>query len=339
MESRVMNEGGRMAPRMSRRQVLALGVGGFVVLGTGLATRARAQIVRRTVPVMGTIADLAVVHRDAAEAHATIDVAIAELTRVEALMSLFTDRSDVGRANARAAVEGVPVSAETVGVLREALAWAGTSDGAFDPALGRAIRVWDVGHRAKPPEERVVRRLAGRRLYRAVDVGHWRGAPAVRFTGPDVEIDLGGIAKGYAVDRAADALRARGIAQALVNVGGDLVAIGGAQDGEPWRIGIQSPWEPGRLAGEATIRDAAIATSGDYLQFFMHRGERYHHLLDPATGAPRRTPVRSLTIMATTCMAADTAATTVYGMPRARAERILAARAPGARIVSELADA
>ncbi|MBI2218995.1 MAG: FAD:protein FMN transferase [Candidatus Rokubacteria bacterium] len=333
-----MNGARTVSSAVTRREVLAIGVGAFVVLGTGLVTRARAQVIRRTVPVMGTIAEFAVVHRDATEAHATIDAAIAELTRVDALMSRFTGSSDVGRANGRAAVEGVRVSAETMMVLREALAWAEASDGAFDPALGQAIRVWDVGHRTTPPEERVVRRLAGRRLYRALDVGHWRGAPAVRFTAPDVEIDLGGIAKGWAVDRAADALRARGISHALVNVGGDLVAIGGTQDGDPWRIGVQSPWERSRLAGEFAIRDGAVATSGDYLQSFTYRGQRYHHLLDPATGAPRRTPVRSVTVMAATCVAADAATTAVYGLSRGPAERILASRAPGATIVSELAD-
>jgi FAD:protein FMN transferase len=323
---------------VTRREALALGVGAFVVLGTGVSTRARAQVVRRAVPVMGTVAEVAVVHRDAVEAHAAIDAALQELRRVEALMSRFDEGSDVGRANRRAVAEAVRVAPETAAVLRRALDWAEASDGAFDPCLGRVTRLWDVGHRTAPPDLPRVERLAGRRLYRALDVGTWHGRPAVRFTAPEVEIDLGGIAKGHGVDRAAAALRARGIAQALVSVGGDLYAIGGAASGEPWRIGIRSPWRPDRLAGDLEIRDGAIATSGDYLQYFTHAGERYHHLLDPLTAAPRRTPVRSLTVMADTCVTADTAATAMYGLPRDRAERVLATHAPGARILRVLAD-
>jgi thiamine biosynthesis lipoprotein len=131
-----------------------------------------------------------------------------------------------------------------------------------------------------------------------------------------------------------EALRARGVTGAVVNVGGDLYALGTAGDGAPWRIGIRSPEDPERLAGTVEVSDAAVATSGDYLQYFTHGGRRYHHLLDPWTAAPRLTPVHSVTVTAARCVQADAAATAVYGMDGARAARVLAARAPGARIVS-----
>jgi thiamine biosynthesis lipoprotein len=179
-----------------------------------------------------------------------------------------------------------------------------------------------------------VQRLAGRRLYRALDLDHWRGQAVVRFTDPDVALDLGGIAKGYGVDRAVDALRARGVTQAVVNVGGDLYALGVAAGGGPWRVGIRSPEDPRRLAGELEVSDAAVATSGDYLQYFSYRGQRYHHLLDPHTAAPRRTPVRSVTVVAGTCLVADAAATAVFGSSRARAETVLRSRDATARVAS-----
>ena len=325
------------SPRFSRREVLALGVGAFVVATMPLAARRRRELVRRTLPVMGTIAEFAVVDRDPRHAHAAIDAAMAELRRVDRLMTRFSETSEVGRANRLAATRPVAVSDATASVLREALGWAHESEGAFDPAIGRAVRLWDVGHRTAPPPAASVRRLAGRSFYRALDLDTWRGEPVVSFTDPDVELDLGGIAKGYGVDRAVDALRRAGIGQAIVNVGGDLYALGGAEDGGPWRIGIQSPEDPSRLAAELDIRDAAVATSGDYLQFFRHGGRRYHHLLDPTTGAPRRTPVRSVTVTAGACLTADAAATAVFGMAPERAARVLAARAAEARIVSTIA--
>src|SRR3970040_134836 len=120
--------------------------------------------------------------------------------------------------------------------------------------MGGAVRLWDGGSRTEPPPDDAVRRLAGRGFYRALDLGTRRGEPVVSFTDPDVELDLGGIAKGYGVDRAVEALRRAGVTQALVNVGGDLYALGAAEDGAPWRIGIRSSADPRHLAGEVEVR-------------------------------------------------------------------------------------
>lgn len=323
----------------TRRDLLVLGVGLFVVSGTSVLSRRRESVVRRTVPVMGTIAEIAVVHPDAQRAQAAIDEALEALERVEGLMTRFTATSDVGRANRHAAAEAVPVSEATATVLRLALAWAEASDGAFDPSLGRSIRLWDVGHRTVPPGDEQVRRLAGRRLYRAIDVDRWKGRPALRFTDPDVEIDLGGIAKGHGVDRAVEALRRHGVRRAVVNVGGDLYALGRSEAGAPWQIGIQSPDDPRRVVETLSLEDAAVATSGDYLQYFEHRGRRYHHLLDPDTAAPRTTPMHSVSVVAGACITADAAATAVFGQAPDRARRLLVAHAPDARVASAIGGA
>jgi FAD:protein FMN transferase len=147
----------------------------------------------------------------------------------------------------------------------------------------------------------------------------------VSTAGDDVAIDLGGIAKGYAVDRAVAALQAWGITGALVNAGGDLYVLGTSAAGEPWRVGIRSPDEPTRLAATLELQDRAVATSGDYEQYFEHDGRRYHHLLDPRTAAPHYTEGQSVTVIAGSCMAADAAATSVFGLPDAEVRRVLAA--------------
>lgn len=317
----------------SRREFVALGIGAFVVATLPVGLRRRGpELVRRTVPVMGTLADIAVQHRDRRYAQAAIDAAIDQLRWVDRSMTRFTDVSDVGRANLRAASEAVLVSPETAQVLEQALRWAEASDGAFDPCLGRAIVLWDVAHRREPPAPQQVESLARRRLYRALEVDRWRGAPAVRFHDADVAIDLGGIAKGYGVDRAIDALRAYGIRNGLVNVGGDLYALGVSEDGDPWKVGIQLPDDPQRLTETLEVEDAAVATSGDYVQYFLHGGRRYHHMLDPQTGEPKRSPMRSVTIVSDTCMEADAAGTAVFGMAQRQARELLASCAPRARI-------
>jgi len=320
----------------SRREVVALGVGAFVVATIPFVRSRRVALVRRTVPVMGTIGEIGVVHRDERYAHAAIDAAIEELRLVERLMTRFAETSEVGRANRLASREGVAVSAPTATVIEEALLWAESSDGAFDPCLGRVTELWDVGHRNAPPSASDVTRLAGQRLYRALDLDRRGGGGRVRFASNDVAIDLGGIGKGYGVDRAVAVLREWGIERGLVNVGGDLYALGASEDGDPWKVGIRSPSDPSQLAGKLEVSDGAVATSGDYLQFFRYGNKRYHHLLNPVTGAPRETAEHSVTVRAESCMAADAAATAVFGMARRPADGLLRNRAPGAAIVSAL---
>jgi len=326
---------------MDRRAFVTLGVRAFVIASLPLAiTRRRrshdATVVRGTFPVMGTIADLAVAHPDARRAQAAIDAAMMEVRWVERTMTRFTGTSDIGRANLGAARDAVHVTPETALVVGEALRWADGSDGAYDPAVGETVELWDVTHRHEPPTETRLAPLAGRRLYRAVEVGTWRSAPILRYHDSDVRLDLGAIAKGYAVDRAVSALRRMGIAHAVVDVGGDLYALGTAPDGQPWRIGVQDPNDSRRMAAMLDVADAAIATSGTYVQFFRYRGVRYHHLMDPSVAAPRRTPVQSLTVRAGSCMHADVAATACYGMSADVAARMLAACAPGAQLVMAL---
>ncbi len=320
-------------PHPTRRDVIALGVGAFVVGAVPFLRRRGSRLVRRTIPVMGTVAEVGVVHGDPRYAHAAIDAAFAELRRIERLMTRFTATSDVGRANASATHEAVAVSDQTGVVLFEALQWAERSEGRFDPCLARAVALWDVEHRSAPPADADVRRLAGRALYRGLDLDRGGAAPRVRFTDPDVAIDLGGIGKGYAVDRAVAALREWGIHRGLVNVGGDLYALGTSEDGDPWMVGIRSPDDPRTLSGKIAVADAAVATSGDYLRSFRHGGRVYHHLLDPATGAPRETEVHSVTVRGPSCLAADAAATAVFGMPTPEATALLRRSDTGVEVV------
>lgn len=316
----------------NRREFIALGVGALAVAGLPRALRRRRHLVRRQIPIMGTIAEVAIRHPDEAWAQRAIDAAFAELRRTDRTMTRFTATSEVGRLNAAAGKAAVHVSDDTAEVLSAALAWADASEGRFDPCLGRVAELWDVRSRHAPPtsEERA-----------AVGRGGHAGSLEVDRTGsvaravldrPDVAVDLGGIGKGYGVDLAVRALRDVGVFNALVNVGGDLVALGVDEDDEPWKVGIRSPEHPDQIVDVLRVSDRAVATSGDYLQYFQYGGRRYHHLLDPESGEPRRTAMRSLTIEASTCMQADAAATALFGADEHQAARMLKRGAPGARI-------
>jgi thiamine biosynthesis lipoprotein len=316
----------------NRRRFLVLGVGAFAVSALPFGLRRKRELVRRTMPLMGTIAEIAVLHDDVQHAEAAIDAALAQLFWVDRTMTRFDASSDIGRANAMAGADAVRITPATAEALEEAVRWAEASGGAFDPCIGKATALWDVAERHEPPASDAVRRLAGRNFYRDLDIGKRGGDPVVRFQDPDVAIDLGGVAKGYGVDCAVEALRKRGIKQALVNVGGDLYAMGTSEDGDPWKVGIRSPFDPDGVVSTLEVSEGAVATSGDYLQFFEYKGRRYHHLLDPATGAPRESHTHSVTVTAARCVTADAAATTVFGMPQARAGQVLQAAAPEARV-------
>jgi thiamine biosynthesis lipoprotein len=159
------------------------------------------------------------------------------------------------------------------------------------------------------------------------------GAPAIVRRDADVGVDLGGIAKGYGVDRAVEALRDWGVAHALVNVGGDLYALGDSPEGDPWEVGVRSPEDPGRIALRLRVRDRAVATSGDYEQGFDHAGRRYHHILDPRTGAPLEARIHGVTVLADACLTADAAATAAFGLGPGEARALVAGAAPGAEVV------
>ncbi len=321
----------------TRRRFIALGVGTFVVgsvatRGLGLFGSKR-RLVRRAVPVMGTIAEVAIVSADEARAEAAIDAALEELYRVNRTMSRFTALSDIGRANLEAHRGPVRVSAATAQVVGEALRWSEGVAGRWDPGIGKVCALWDVKHRTVPPPADQVAPLAGRRFYQAIEVDRRAGQPILYYHSPDVGVDLGGIAKGYAVDRAIEAIRARGFKDAIVNAGGDLYAMGHSERGDAWEIGIQDPRSPGRIVRTFPLSDGAVATSGDYIQYFDYEGRRYHHIMDPITAEPRRTPVHSVTIAARTCMTADVACGTIYGLGRDQASSVLARLAGDAQLL------
>ena len=318
--------------RLGRREFVGLAVGTFVVTAVPFARRRPAAIVRRSLPVMGTIAHFAVPHRDEWRAHTAIDAAVAELQWVERTMTRFTNTSDIGRANLFAAQDAVGVSAQTADVVLEALRWADALDGRYDPAIGSAVALWDVKNRREPPPDEQVTALAGRRFHSALEAGTRRGARVLRYHDPGVRLDLGSIAKGHGVDRAVDALRRHGIEHAVVVAGGDLYALGTAPDGEPWTVGIQSPHAENEIVGSVRLVDRAIATSGTYRQFFTHRGRRYHHIIDPATARPRDTAMMSLSIQADSVMHADAATTALFGMSETEVSRTLERMLPGAQL-------
>jgi thiamine biosynthesis lipoprotein len=317
---------------LDRRRALQLGLGAFAAAALPLPLRGREEVVRRTVPVMGTTGELVVLHRDHGTAARALDAAVEALWRVDRTMTRFRPDSDVGRANRFAAREPVVVSRETARVVRASLEWSRASGGRFDASLGRAVELWTRRGRTRPPGPGELEGGAPADSWRRVEVDDGGTAPTLRFHDPRIDLDLGGIAKGYGVDAAVRALAAHGIEHAFVNVGGDLRALGRSDDGDPWEVGVRDPDDPEGLVAVLPLEAGAVATSGDYVRGFEHGGRRYHHLIDPRSGRPRRTAMRTLTVTADTCLEADAATTAAFGLPASSGSALLASAGGGCRI-------
>lgn len=253
-------------------------------------------------------------------AHRLIHLAAAEARRIEARFSRYRDDSVIHRLNTSAG-RPVRVDDETAGLLDLAAACHAASGGRFDVTSGVLRRAWifDGGSRVPSDAE-----LATLRPLVGWEKVAWARPELTLPAG--MEIDLGGLGKEYAVDRALALLRAEADAPVLVNFGGDLHATGPRRDGAPWRVGVEDPGREDRAARLIDLAGGALATSGDARRFVMHRGERLGHILDPRTGRPVRGAPRSVTVAADSCVQAGALATTAM-LHGPGAEAFLAAEA------------
>ncbi len=265
------------------------------------AARRPVEPVTETRFLMDTLVTVTVGGLPEAEARAAAAAAFGAMEAVDREMARRqgTPLWDLNRAG------GGPVRPATREVLDAALAWARRTRGAFDPTVGRLLDLWDIPSGPHPPP-------SPDEVDGALEHVGWdrvRLGPAGVDLG-GTEVDLGGIAKGYAIDRAAEALRARGARDFIVNAGGDLY-VSGSRGDRPWRIGIQHPRGPQEFLRVVAPMQGALVTSGDYERFYVWDGERIHHILDPRTGYPAR-GCRSVTVWAPTALDADALATAAF---------------------------
>ena len=262
---------------------------------------------------MGSTLTLTAWTADEPAAKAAFDDVFAEFARLEQLMSTWITDSDVSRVNREAGVRPVAVSADVRDVLKSARQMSEWTGGKFDVTFGALSGLWKFDHDQDNvlPEMREVRRRLPLIDYRAIQIDDAAGTVFVPRRG--MSIHLGGIGKGYAIDRAAAIFRRRGVRDFVIQSGGDMY-VGGLKDGKPWRLAIQDPrGAANRSFAELDLSDGTFSTSGDYERYFIKNGRRYHHILDPATGEPAR-GARSVTIVSNVAVLADGLSTGVFIM-------------------------
>ncbi|KAB2878994.1 FAD:protein FMN transferase [bacterium] len=312
--------------KWDRRRFLKTGAGAlFLVAGAGLGPvlfRNR-RVYSMSKSLMGTIGEIQVVHDDEFLALRAIEMAFEELNRIEKQLTYFSDDSEIGRINRFGASQDINLSRETAELIARALQWSHATRGCFEPGLGKVSALWDVKHRSEPPQEEQWIRLAGRHFSKKISLTQNEKFSTIRLLTEDVKIDLGGIGKGYAADRAMDILKEEGIDQALVNLGGDIVALGGKSESDGWRVGVKNPEAPHDIIEVLTLRNQAVATSGTYEQYFLSKGHVYHHLIDPKLAMPGNSTFESLTVIGNNCRDADALATGLFFVSDAEKKQIL----------------
>jgi len=282
-------------------------------LWTGIALNAcdgaGDQPTRRTQFIMGTLVEITVSHSDPELIQTVTTQAFDEMARIEQLMSTYIPDSEISRINRAAGKKAIAVSPEVEEVLREGIYWSEQSGGAFDITVEPLVQLWDFdGEKEIIPGESTIRKTATLVNYRNIEIKD----RTVRLKRRGMAINVGGLAKGYAVDRAISILRSR-VSNGIVNAGGDLFAFGQKSKQNSWTIGLQHPRKPQDLLAAFAVKNQAVATSGDYQRYFIKDGIRYHHIFDPQTGRPARLMI-SATIITTEVMDADALATAVFVM-------------------------
>ena len=273
---------------------------------------------RREAAIMGTAIEAELWAPSAAAGEAALDAVMAEMHRIDHAMSPHREDSELSRINREAGQRAVALSAEMARLIERALAYSRLSDGAFDISYAAAGQLYD--YRAGiAPDATTLREACGLIDWRALHLD--RATGTLRFGRPGMRIDLGGFAKGHAVDNAVALLKARGIAHAMVAAGGDSHLLGD-RGGRPWTLAVRDPRRPGEVVAVLPLQDVSVSTSGDYERYFERDGVRHHHLIDPRTGrSPRE--IHSVTILADNGLASEALSKTVFVMGVERGLRLI----------------
>jgi thiamine biosynthesis lipoprotein len=258
-------------------------------------------------PLLGTEVSVYLWSDDAEMGQQALEEVFIEAARIDRLMSTYKDESEISKINRLAADGPVAVGEELFQLVQRSLDVSVLTRGAFDITVDSVGQHYDFRARQRPDSETVEAERENID-YRYVQLD--KAAGSVTFLKEGVRINLGGIAKGYVVERGIDILRHRGVENAIVTAGGDSRLLGDRR-GRPWMVGIRDPRNDGQVAISVPLADEAISTSGDYERYFDEDGVRYHHIIQPSTGAPA-SGVHSATVFGPDAVITDALSTSVF---------------------------
>jgi thiamine biosynthesis lipoprotein len=238
-----------------------------------------------------------------------------ELERIEQIFSLYRASSELSRLNAAESGEWIGVSSDLLAVTKRALQLAEDTGGAFDPTVAPLVQLWklrQVTSSWSPPTQKAIAKVRQRVGWRLIELREQ--PPALRKQATGVEMDLNALVEGWAIDSVQEILVRNQIQNALIELGGEFRSLGRRVDGQPWRIGLENPHEPGVCYATVALENAALSTSGDYRQAIEFQGRRYSHILDARTGAPIQHDLIAVSVIASDATTTDGWATALFAL-------------------------
>ena len=238
-------------------------------------------------------------------------------------MSAFKEESDISKINSKAGTTSQAVNKDTYFVVKNAVEYSQILEGTFDPTIRPLVKLWNIGNDKEtiPKKAKIEEAL---KLVNYNDVILDESNCTIMLKNKYQALDVGGIAKGFAADEVRDIFHKHKVKSALIDLGGNIFALGSKDDGTPWRVGIQNPFESrGDFIGILNVKDKSIVTSGNYERYFMKDGQRFHHIIDPKTGYPSQSKIISATIISDNSIDGDGLSTGVYILGIDKAMKII----------------
>ena len=270
------------------------------------------QTYNREMQLMGSTFEITVVDDDAIQANKHIDVAVAEIKRIERLISSWDMASQTSEINKNAGVKAVRVKKELFQLIERAKSISKLTDGAFDISYASMDRIWKFDESMEQmPSDKEIKLSVAKVGSKSIELDAKNKTIFLKKEG--MKIGFGAIGKGYAADKAKTLLQERGVTSGIINASGDMNAWGSQPDGTPWRVAIRNPMNKNKVFALMPLQNKAVVTSGNYEKYVCFNGVRYAHIIDPRTGYPA-TELISVTVFAPKAEIADALATAVFVM-------------------------
>lgn len=283
----------------------------FTILFLFLVYTASAQVVhKRTTFMLGSPFEMTVVAKDTLEANVYIDAAIAEVKRIENLISDWIPTTQISKVNQNAGIQPIKVDREVFELVERAIKISKLTNGAFDISYASMDRIWKFdGSMKEMPTEEAIKKSVAKVGYQHIILNDT--ASTIFLKNEGMKLGLGGIGQGYIADKIKALLVSKGCKSGIVNVSGDIFAWGKQPDGKPWTVAIVNPMNKNKVFATFPLEDSAVETSGSYEKFVTFNGKRYSHIIDPRTGYPA-TGIVSVSVFAKTTEIADALATGIF---------------------------
>lgn len=270
------------------------------------------QPYKRTLKLMGSRFDITVVANDSLQANKHIDTAVAEISRIEKLISSWDDNSQTSEINRNAGAKPVKIDKELFNLIERAIGISKLTDGAFDISYASMDRIWQFdGSMTVMPSEKEIKSSVEKVGYQNIVLDKKNSTVFLKLEG--MKIGFGAIGKGYAADKAKTLLISKGVPSGIINASGDMNTWGKQPNGNDWKVAITNPMDKNKVFALLPITNGAVVTSGNYEKYVKFNGKRYTHIIDPRTGYPS-TGIISVTVFAPKAELADALATSVFVM-------------------------